>query len=60
MGMMELGKVYLDLGYLTQSLQAHITAMDIAKQSDSDKPNLQVNLEESSMCSKVAMLLALQ
>ena len=56
---MELGKVYLDLGYLTQSWQVYHRALDIAKELDSDKPNLQVNITESSICSKVALLLAL-
>ena len=61
--LIELGKVYLDLGYLTQSLQAHNRALHASEallNFNSDKPNLQVNLAESSMCSKVAFLLALQ
>ena len=36
-----MGKIYLDLGYITQSLQIHSRALDT---SDSDKPNLEVNL----------------
>ena len=69
---MELGKVYLDLGYLTQSLQVHSRALelgkvlgylrdlDTAKDPDFDTPNLQVNLAKFSMCSEVAILLACQ
>ena len=47
--MIELGKVYLDLGYLTQSLQVYRKALDIAKESDSDKAAHQVNLAESPL-----------
>ena len=41
-----LGKVYLDLGYLTKSLQVHSGALDIAKGSDSGKAAHQVNFGE--------------
>ena len=43
----ELGKIYLELGYLTKSLQVHSRALDIAKELDSDKAKHQVNLWES-------------
>ena len=46
---MELGKIYLDMGYLTKSLQVHSRALDIAKESDSGKAAHQVNLGESPM-----------
>ena len=46
---MELGKIYLDLGYLTKSLQVHSRALDVAKELDSDKAKHQVNLGESAV-----------
>ena len=52
--LIELGKIYLDLGYLTKSLQVHSRALDIAKESDSGKAAHQVNLRES-VHSEVAM-----
>ena len=59
MRLTELGKIYLDLGYLTQSMHVPRTALDIAKESNLDKPNLQVNLA-GSVCSIVAVLLIFQ
>ena len=49
MRLIELGKVYLDLGYLTQSLQVYRKALDTAEESDSDKAKHQVNLAESPL-----------
>jgi len=40
--LVEVGKVYLDLGYLTQSLQAHTRNRDLVKDLNSDKPSFQV------------------
>ena len=52
--LIELGKIYLDLGYLKKSLQVHRRVLDIAKESDSGKAAHQVNLRES-VDSEVAM-----
>ena len=46
----ELGKIYLELGYLTKGLQVHSRALEIAKELDSDKAKHQVNLGESPVC----------
>ena len=58
--LIELGKVYLGLGYLTQSWQVHSRALDITKESDSGKAAHQVNFGESPMWSRVTVLLTFQ
>ena len=57
--LIELGKVYLGLGYLTQSWQVHSRALDIAKESDSVKAAHQVNEEEGYLLPTIARKITL-
>jgi len=50
--LVQLGHVYCDLGYLTQSLQAHEQALHITKEFKSDKPKHQVSPTDSLMCNR--------
>ena len=49
----QLGKVYCDLGYLTQSLQAHEQALNnITKECKPDEPKHQVSQTDSLICNR--------